>query len=176
VVKPVEKLSVPAVVGLVNEYADATRIVAGESDESYTQSETLDSLGATTGESVALANDLYPVFASPRDAVERLNQLADQHHLEHRLASDGRLAWMSHAASRRAAAAATVALIDFVNQHGSDRLGTCDANACVDVYIDSSQGQTRSYCSDKCHTRTRVANWRARQRTAISADSGEENR
>lgn len=108
--------------------------------------------------------------------MELLNRLADEHHLNHRLASDGRLAWMRHATSRSAAPAATTALIDFVNQHGSDRLGTCRANACVDVYIDTSKGQTRSYCSDKCHTRARVARWRARQRQTTPAGSGEENR
>lgn len=108
--------------------------------------------------------------------MELLNRLADQHHLNRRPASDGRLAWMSRPTSRCAAAAATAALIDFVNQHGSDRLGTRDANACVDVYIDTSQGETRSYCSGKCHTRARVARWRAWQRQTTAAGSSEENR
>ena len=172
---PVENLPASSVVEFINEYADAPRAAAGESGKPYPQLEILESCGATLAQSVALANDLYRVFAEPGDASELLNQFADQQHLNHRLASDGRLVWMRLATSDRATAAATAALIDFVGRQRSDRFGMCDADACVDVYIDSSQAKNRSYCSDTCHTRTRVARWRARQRHATSANPGEEN-
>ena len=175
-VMPVDNLPMSDVVDLVNEYADVSRAAAGESSEPYPHLEYLEALGATASESVSLANAFHRVFAEPRRASDLLNQLADQHQLSHRLASDGRLAWMRPATSHRAAAAATATLIDFLNQHSSDRLGTCDADACADVYVDTSQSQTRSYCSDKCHTRTRVARWRARQRQTTATSSTEEDR
>jgi predicted RNA-binding Zn ribbon-like protein len=161
---PVDKITMACIVDLINEYSDATRTVAGESDDPYPPLEQFDTFDATLSELVDLANDLHRVFARPDRAVVLLNSRADHLRLSHRLAPDGQLTWTRHATSHRIAAGASATLIDFVGQHGSDRLGTCDAHACVDVYIDASQGKNRSYCSDRCHTRTRVARWRARRR------------
>ena len=171
----VDNLPVSSVVDLINEYSNVTQAVADESDMPYPPLEDLDTFGAAPSELVALANDLHQVFAEPDQAAELLNRLADQHRLSHRLASDGRLIWMRHPTSSRTATAATAALIDFIDRNNSDRLGTCNAHACVDVYIDASQAQTRSYCSDQCHSRTRVARWRARQQQATPTTPHKEN-
>jgi len=167
-VVPIESLSVSGVVELTNEYADATRSAAGESDESYPALDELDIFGATAVELVVLADALYAVFAESAHAVELLNDLADQHGLSHRLGSDGRLMWARRTSSDSTAAAATAALIDFLDEYGPDRFGTCEANDCVDVYVDTSQGKNRSFCSDRCHSRTRVARWRSRQQHVTS--------
>ncbi|MEA2002792.1 MAG: CGNR zinc finger domain-containing protein [Actinomycetota bacterium] len=164
--EPVDNLHISSVVDLINEYAEATRTVAGEAGMAYPPLDFLDTLDALPAESVALADDLHRVFAEAHHATELLNQLADQYGLNHRLTSDGRLTWRRPATSSRLTTAATATLISFLDQHGSDRLGTCDAHACVDVYIDTSQARARSYCSTKCHSRARVARWRARQQQA----------
>ena len=172
----VDNLPLSSVVDLVNEYADVTRAVADESDMPYAPLESVDMFGAALSELVALAGVLHWVFAEPDQAAKLLNRLADQHRLTHRLASDGRLMWMRHPTSSRTATACTAALIDFIDCHNSDRLGTCNAHACIDVYVDASQAQTRSYCSHQCHSRTRVARWRARQQQATSTRPHKENR
>ena len=174
--KPVDNIPVSSVVDLINEYADATRTIAGEAKTPYPPLDFLETFAAVPSESVALANELHQVFAEPHQATELLNQLADQHGLSHRLASDGSLTWRRPATSSRVATAATSALVDFLDQYSPDRLGTCDAPACVDVYIDASQPQTRSYCSDRCHNRVRVARWRARQQQATLTRNREEKR
>ena len=151
------------VVGLINGYADAAREEVGEARDPYPPVEILDTFAVRASEAVALANGLHRVFAEPHRATDLLNELADQHGLSHRLATDGRLGWDRPETSNPLAAATVAALIDFVAGHGPDRLGTCNADACVDAYIDASQARTRSYCSDQCHNRTRVARWRARR-------------
>ena len=49
---------------------------------------------------------------------------------------------------------------------GRMRLGACDAEACTDVYVDTSRNARRRYCSDRCATRTHVAAHRARRARA----------
>lgn len=49
---------------------------------------------------------------------------------------------------------------------GLDRRGSCHENACDDVFLDSSPGGTRRYCSDTCQNRANVAAYRARKRAA----------
>jgi len=165
----VETAPIAAVVDLVNEYADITRSVAGESDEPYPPLEHFEASAIEPFELVAIANDLHRAFAQPRTAAHLLNELADHSRLSHRLTSDGRLAWYRSEGSDHLAALAVATLIDFVHQHGNDRFGTCGADRCVDVFVDTSQGGTRSYCSDRCHSRARVARWRARQKAGASA-------
>ncbi len=164
----VDHLPIAAIVDLVNEYADPTRHVAGEADEPYPTLESLAPLDAGRSDLVAVANDLHAVFTDPAHAAEHLNALVDRHGLRHRLTDHGALAWMRPESTDRVTAAAVAGLVDVVAEAGPDRLGICEAHRCVDVYVDASHAKTRSYCSPQCHTRARVARWRAAQRRAAS--------
>jgi predicted RNA-binding Zn ribbon-like protein len=49
---------------------------------------------------------------------------------------------------------------------GSDlagRLGTCEAERCDRVYVDTSKNGTRRFCSTTCQNRTKVAAYRRRR-------------
>jgi len=56
-------------------------------------------------------------------------------------------------------------LSQVVVQHGWRRLGVCAAEACGNVYVDTSRNASRRYCSNTCASRSTVAAYRARQRT-----------
>jgi predicted RNA-binding Zn ribbon-like protein len=174
VVIPVDPLPIEIVVDLVNEYANETRRVARESADPYATLEAIEPFDIDLSERVALADELHGVFAGPASAPDRLNRLVDDLGLEHRLASDGRLVWMHPGAGSALAASAVAALVDFISGGGTGRVGICDADGCVDVFVDTSPAATRSYCSPQCHSRARVARWRAaRRRDATSGPSGE---
>ena len=49
---------------------------------------------------------------------------------------------------------------------GRLRVGTCDADSCDRVYVDTSRNARRRFCSDRCATRTHVAAHRARRASA----------
>ena len=55
-------------------------------------------------------------------------------------------------------------LSQVVIQHGWQRLGVCSAEACDDVYVDTSRNASRRYCSNTCASRSTVAAYRARQK------------
>ena len=55
-------------------------------------------------------------------------------------------------------------LSQVVAQHGWQRLGVCSADACDDVYVDTSRNASRRYCSNTCASRSTVAAYRARQK------------
>jgi predicted RNA-binding Zn ribbon-like protein len=56
-------------------------------------------------------------------------------------------------------------LSQVVVQHGWQRIGTCSAEGCDDVYVDTSRNASRRYCSNTCASRSTVAAYRARRRT-----------
>lgn len=55
-------------------------------------------------------------------------------------------------------------LATVIADHGVERFGTCAAEACSDVYIDTSRNRSRRHCSTTCSTRENVAAYRRRQR------------
>lgn len=57
-------------------------------------------------------------------------------------------------------------LANVLAEHGQDRLGTCQADACDDVYVDTSRNRSRRHCSTTCGTREHVAAHRQRRREA----------
>ncbi len=173
---PVDTMPISVIVEFVNEYADETRRIAGEADDPYPVLDALGPFAAGTSACIALANEMYGVFSDPVSAPDRLNHLIDEQRLAHRLASDGRLVWMRPEQVDRLAAATVAALTDFVVGNGSNRFGTCAAHACADVFVDTSPSATRSYCSPQCHSRARVARWRAAHRQATPADHRRETR
>lgn len=65
------------------------------------------------------------------------------------------------------AAVAAMGLSVVVCDHGSDRLGGCDADQCRDVYVDTSRNRSRRYCSDTCASRENVAAYRRRHKADV---------
>ena len=49
---------------------------------------------------------------------------------------------------------------------GAERFGTCAADGCSGVFLDTSRNRSRRYCSDRCATRENVAALRSRRRAA----------
>jgi predicted RNA-binding Zn ribbon-like protein len=64
----------------------------------------------------------------------------------------------------RLAAGAAAGLALVIAEHGFDRLGTCAADTCKDVFVDMSRNRSRRYCDDNCSSRTNVAAYRARRK------------
>ncbi len=56
----------------------------------------------------------------------------------------------------------TMAFLDL----GPDRFGTCAADGCESVFLDTSRNRSRRYCSDRCATRANVAALRSRRRAS----------
>lgn len=160
---PVDQLALSTIVELVNEFGDEPRRAAGESAHRYPDLVLPATVGGTTDDLVRLANRLHPVFSDPSRAPAILNRLVEDARLVHRLDDQSRLVWTRPATGDALVAAAVAAMVDFVDTHGPSRLGTCAADACVDVYTDQSQATNRRYCSPQCHNRARVARWRDRQ-------------
>lgn len=66
----------------------------------------------------------------------------------------------------RLAAEAAMALAVIIAQGDYARLQVCDADDCVDVFVDQSRNRSRRYCSPSaCGNRASVAAFRARQRS-----------
>ena len=114
---------------------------------------------------------LREVFFSKDDqaAVEKLNRLLEELELSPFLTDhDGH--WHLHYApdntsvGRRTAAAMAMGLAAMVAEHGFSRVGTCAADDCKDVFIDTSRNHSRRFCCDGCSSRTNVAAFRARQK------------
>ncbi len=56
-------------------------------------------------------------------------------------------------------------LATVIADHGFQRLGSCNAADCRDVYVDTSRNRSRLHCSDTCRTRENVAAHRERRRS-----------
>jgi predicted RNA-binding Zn ribbon-like protein len=106
---------------------------------------------------------------SQPEVIDRLNELLDRAKPQpYATDHDGEL--HLHYASPEAPVleqlTTTVAmgLSSVVAQHGWQRLGTCSAEGCDDVYVDTSRNASRRYCSNTCASRSTVAAYRARQK------------
>ncbi|WP_052665421.1 CGNR zinc finger domain-containing protein [Nitriliruptor alkaliphilus] len=58
----------------------------------------------------------------------------------------------------------TIGLARVVATDGPDRLGRCAATGCRRVFVDTSRGARRRFCTAACANRTHVADHRARRR------------
>ena len=113
---------------------------------------------------------LKAVFAAPEhEAAELLNRLlketdARPHLTDH----DG--SWHFHYVpldapiAERVGAATAMALASVIAEFGSERLGSCAADNCGDVFVDMSRNRSRRYCDENCASRTNVAAYRRRQK------------
>lgn len=67
---------------------------------------------------------------------------------------------------KRLSAEAAMALAMIVAREGLGRLGVCEGERCMDVFVDLSRNRSRRYCSPEvCGNRASVAAFRARQRS-----------
>ena len=121
-----------------------------------------------------LRERLKAVFsASDREAAHLLNELLEETNARPQLTDhDG--AWHFHyvphdaPVAERVGAATAMALASVIAEFGADRLGTCSADRCADVFVDVSRNRSRRYCDENCASRMNVAAYRRRQRQATT--------
>ncbi|MGH3311323.1 MAG: CGNR zinc finger domain-containing protein [Streptomyces sp.] len=166
---PLPPLGITSVVELVNQYASVTRLTAADQALPYPHLPVLEVLPATKAQKITAADRLHPVFTSPEASPVTLNALVEEVRLRPHLDDAGVLGWVVPRSRDMLLGACTAALIEWIQDKGLTRHGTCNAPRCVDVYIDSSRPGTRRYCSDSCLNRDRVAIWRARKRSEREA-------
>lgn len=71
--------------------------------------------------------------------------------------------------AHRIASGAAMGLATVITEQGFDRLGTCHADSCLDVYVDTSKNKSRRYCDSTCSTKVHVAAHRARKKEAATS-------
>jgi predicted RNA-binding Zn ribbon-like protein len=104
------------------------------------------------------------------DAAARLNELLMQYPVHPQLSGHDGQAWHVHytesgSMSDKYAAGAAMGLAVRLADLGMERFGVCQAAPCLGVFIDTSAGRTRRYCSDRCTNRANVNAFRARKRS-----------
>ena len=108
----------------------------------------------------------------PPEMVELLNDLLARHRLSPSISGHDASDWHLHVApgdgpladdyAAGAAMGLTMAFLDL----GPERFGSCAADGCSGVFLDTSRNRSRRYCSDRCATRENVAALRSRRRGA----------
>ena len=71
--------------------------------------------------------------------------------------------------AERLAAEVLLGLAALLLRPGRPRFGFCHGEACSNVWVDTSPGATRRFCSTRCSTRLHVAAHRARSRSTRKA-------
>ncbi len=102
-------------------------------------------------------------------AAARLNELLMQYPVHPQLSGHDGQPWHVHytesgSMSDKYAAGAAMGLAVRLAELGLDRFGVCQAAPCQGVFIDTSAGRTRRYCSERCTNRANVTAFRARKR------------
>lgn len=102
-------------------------------------------------------------------AADRLNELLIQYPVHPQLSGHDGQPWHVHytesgSMSDKYAAGAAMGLAVRLADLGIERFGVCQAAPCQGVFIDTSAGRTRRYCSDRCTNRANVTAFRARRR------------
>lgn len=121
-----------------------------------------------------LADEVVAVFGADtvEDAIAALNDLLSATPMTPRIAvHDDRGPHMhveraEATAAERLRANTLMGLAAVLCDGGRLRVGTCDADTCERVYVDTSRNARRRFCSDRCATRTHVAAHRARRASA----------
>ena len=165
-----EAIEIDWIVDLINEYSDLTRHTANEDDQPYPQLHAHPhapdvAAGLHSAAMVEAANQLLAVFMAspdPHAVAEQLNHLlADGQPRIAAVADNGvERGYVIDRARSPLVTASALALLDFVEAQGVERLGCCAANNCTDVFVDHSQAHNKTYCSQTCQTRERVARYR----------------
>lgn len=167
-VHSVPALDISRVVEFVNEYAEATRAAAGEQEMPYPNAADVlawpDQLPVSSVHAlVAAADATFPVFTSAHlgRALEELNSLL-QPLRPAPVATEAGLRWAVDRPAEVLPVALGTCLLEWLTKHEQDRLGTCQASKCVDVYADASPAGRRRFCSSTCLNRHKVAAHRQR--------------
>lgn len=180
---PYMECSLDIAVGLVNteDPVAGTDELATIADlERFLREHELSDLRRPTGKDLQEVRDLRTtlrrVFVADeqQDAVELLNELLSSSGARPVLTNhDG--PWHLHYSpsgtplAPRLVAETAMALSVVIAEDGFERLRTCHAENCEDVFVDASRNRSRRYCSpDVCGNRASVAAYRARQRAAGS--------
>lgn len=114
------------------------------------------------------AETIFPIFAAdPPDRVTGVAGLLSTVSVRPDVAVEKGRVLATWTVARRQAllGAAALALRAQLVEHDPARLGICVDGGCADVYIDTSPGAHRRFCSVTCQSRARVARFRRRQRT-----------
>jgi len=154
------------VIVLTNEYATLTRAVAQR--DAVPCPSTLGLPPAGIAELAQVADTLYGVFAAPSQssAVTALNALLLGELTVAQLDPDRPtepIRWHVPHAGRSLLVSCLAALL--AAAHAGHRFGLCQAEQCVDVYVDRGRGQRQRFCSTLCQNRTKAANFRRRARS-----------
>jgi predicted RNA-binding Zn ribbon-like protein len=102
-------------------------------------------------------------------ATERLNSLLEHARVKLQVVrekGDSRMDWTLDPSVPLAEAlrsAVAVSAAHLATEFGLDRLRTCGADPCADVFLDVSKRGEQRFCGPRCATRVRVAAHRARQ-------------
>jgi predicted RNA-binding Zn ribbon-like protein len=106
------------------------------------------------------------------EMVRRLNDLLERHRVRPSISGHDDADWHLHVAPTEGpvadeyAAGAVMGLTMALLDLGPDRFGTCVADGCGDVFLDTSRNRSRRYCSERCATRANVAALRSRRRAS----------
>ena len=120
---------------------------------------------------LTLRDRLREVFLAGEDelARRRVNALLAAFPTRTQLAADGSgVAFESTGTDvvSRIGAQAALGLAFFIADHGTSRLGICDASDCADAYVDASKNSNKRYCSGTCARLESVRAFRERKRKA----------
>lgn len=131
--------------------------------------EALDAIAASATQLLEVLGERDPDMVAVQ-----LNQLLAGTSRSPRLSNHGGRPWHLHVDPLEfdwnvwftSASALSLALA--LSERGRVVWGTCRADTCGSVFVDSGRGGPRLYCSNTCASRTRVAEMRARQRFELS--------
>ncbi len=108
--------------------------------------------------------------AGSDEVVARVNALLARYPVAPHIAGHDSESWHLHVAQRGSSVSSLVTaecimgLAMLIVDFGANRLGTCSADKCANVFVDTSPNTSRRYCSDRCSSRSNVAAYRARRK------------
>lgn len=173
--------SVQIAVGLINSHGtapDAERLTDPAAMRALLESQRSSYDGpigeADMADARALRERLREVFtAEPERATEILNTLLDESGAHPFLTNHEGEPWHLHFVSQDASlkdwltAYTAMGLATVIAEEGFERLKTCSADSCNDVFVDQSKNRSRRFCSaEVCGNRASVAAYRRRQKQA----------
>ena len=108
-------------------------------------------------------------YADVDEAVRITNELLRDGDARPRLVNHEPIGWHIHATEDdapvavRMAVDTALAMIDVIRAGELDRLKTCTAGDCDDVFVDLSRNRSRKFCDGTCGNNANVAAYRARK-------------
>jgi predicted RNA-binding Zn ribbon-like protein len=117
-----------------------------------------------------LRDSLRQVFAAPDEltAVAELNSILEENTAVPKLSVHGGQSHLHYepvtpTVASWLAATAAMGLAGVVVEDGVSRFGSCAADPCRDVFVDTTRNRSRRHCCSTCSTREAVAAYRRRQ-------------